>query len=306
LTSWPTSIGTTQSLDIFAYCFSDFNDNIIRNLKLSTAQITIRNLNRFPSIAILEESFNLHPVSIAYKMDIQDSNIEISPRFNNKTAYYNLQTNVLVGTQSKDMVYKDSFLNFGYSPTYNILDYLEKVEPSRFLPSHRFSVMPEFFSLPSSNIFGSSVIYSDFTVGQITGTSSYYRFGTNQIIFGENLKFYWDALFLSTFINLKVISALHGEYTTTKLLITKKYYNSNLNGYVMEFNKKIEIPDVVANLSWSSFSIDLVSRNSLELISQDLQTLNNIQRTSTVKSVQYLQTFTKKHVLMIYYYKIVL
>jgi hypothetical protein len=295
LTIWPIALLPGQEVDTYVYCYSEFNDNIIKNLQLTNANISIRNLNRYNTVDKLVEKFNLHPISIGYNMATSSNIVTISPRFNNKTAYYNLQSTVVLGTQSKNMEYQESFLNFGYSPTYNILDYLEKVD-NRFYPNYRFSVMPEFYSLVGSDTLDPNSIYIDLTVGQISATVSngqtinnvnYYRYGTNQIVFGNNLKFYWDALFIYTFINLTINST----YTTNKLLITKKYYSQEFDGWVMEFNKKIEVDPTISN-SLNINTIDLVSRNSLELISSDLQTLNNIQRSSTTKSVQFLTNFT--------------
>jgi hypothetical protein len=295
LTNWPISLLPGQNIDTYVYCYSEFNDNIIRNLQSTTANVSIVNLNRYNTVDTLVEKFNLHPVSIGYNMTSSSNIVTVSPRFNNKTAYYNMQSTVILGTESKNMEYQESFLNFGYSPTYNILDYLEKID-NRFNPNYRFSVMPEFYSLPGSNILDPNAIYINLTIGQIAATASsgqniidvsYYRYGTNQIVFGEGLKFYWDALLIYTFINVTINS----QYTTNKMLITKKYYSEEFNGYVMEFNKQIEVDPSVAN-SLTVNSFDLVSRNSLELISSDLQTLNNIQRSNTTKSVQFLVDFT--------------
>ena len=286
---YPPSISTNQAADIYAYCYSNFNETIIRNLKISTTPIKITNLNKYSSASILSQRFELHPVSIAYSMATSSNIVTVTPRFNNKTAYYNLQSQVSLGTQSKQMKYEDSFLNFGYSPTYNILDYLQRIDVDRFTSNYKFTIMPEFYSLPGNNLNSStsSNVWVDLTVG---ASGSYYRSGTNLLIFGSDFKFHWDALLLHTFVDLTIISNSASPYTTEKLLIIKKYYDAITNGYVMEFHKKIETPTSPNPYPVSLFNI--VSRNTLELVSEDLQTLNNIQRSSIIKSVQYLQTFT--------------
>ena len=293
LTVWPTTIAPNQQLDVYVYCYSEFNDNIIRNLQTANTQVKIENLNRYGTADDLTNRFNLHPISIGYQMATSSNIVTISPRFNNKTAYYNLQSNLILGPESKDMTYQESFLNFGYKPTYNLLDYLEMLDNARFYSGYKLTILPEFFGLPGNNgnTFTSSNVYIDLTIGAVSGTYSYYRSGTNQIIFGEDFKFHWDALLIHTFVDLTINSNIYGPYLTEKLLITNKYYDSILNGYVMEFHKKIQIDDSISNL-FDVYSFDIVSRNTLEMISGDLQILNNIQRSSITKSVQYLQTFT--------------
>ena len=296
--SLPTTLTTGQRADYYCYCYSNFNQNIIKNLQTTTSPITITNLNKYNDFSDLIEIFELHPVSIGYKMESNDNDVIISPRFNNKTAYYNLAATSTLGSISKDLDYLDSFLDFGYTPTYNILDYLEKVN-SRFNPSYKLSIMPEFYGLAGNNGggFTDSNIFIDLTIGAPSPTDNYYRTGTNQMIFGVNLKFNWDAILLHTFVDVSLFGEVSSSpgtyqtYNTTKLLVTKKYFNSELNGYVIEFNKKFEVDNSVANV-FNIISIDIVSRNTLGQISQDLQVLNNIQRSSTTRSVEILQTFT--------------
>lgn len=293
VTTFPSGLIFGELADIYCYCYSDFNQNMIKNLQTPNTQVFISNLNKYDNVTRLVTNFELHPVSIGYSMATSSNVVSISPRFNNKTAYYNLAANATLGSVSKDSVYRDSFLNFGYTPTYNILDYLDKIDSSRFYPSLKMTIMPEYYGIPGNNGggFTNSNIFVDTTIGPITGTNSYYRSGTNQIIFGEDFKFHFDSLLIYTFIDLRIYSTTFGTITTEKLLITKKYYDKSINGWVMEFHKKIQIDDSIANL-FNAFSFDIISRNTLSQISSDLQTLNNIQRSSITKSVQFLQTFT--------------
>jgi hypothetical protein len=290
--NWPSPLLVNQSVDLYLYCYSDFNNNIIKNLQSTSGQITITNLNKYTNIQQLVDRFELHPVSIGYSMTKSSDIITIAPRFNNKTAYYNLQANASIGSESKNLTYKESFLNFGYTPTYNLLDYLEKID-SRFYPSYKFTILAEYYGIPGNNggSFTNSNIFVDLTVGPIVGTNSYYRTGTNQIIFGQDYKFQYDSLLLFTFVNLSLFDLSFGNIQTQRLLIIKKYYRSDINGYVIEFHKKIECDDSIANL-FNVYSVDIISRNTLLEISEDLQMLNNIQRTSITKSVEYLKSFS--------------
>ena len=262
----------------YIYCYSNFNGNIINNLKSTSNTITVTNLNQYTDVNDLVYKFNLHPVSIGYGLTLSNNDIVISANFNNKTSYYNMESTI-VSNETKDMLYKESFLDFGYSPTYNILDYLSKIN-SVFLPTKEFIILPTYIGIPGNNgsSFTPNDIYIDPSVGLQPGTySTWYRNGTNQIMFGSNLKFYWDSLLINTFIDMTI----NNSFTLDRLLITKKYYDSNLDGYVMEFHKKL---DITSTLGVSSFN--LRTRNTLQEISDDLQLLNNIQRTSTNKSVQ--------------------
>ena len=262
----------------YIYCYSNFNGNIINNLKSTSNTITVTNLNQYTDVNDLVYKFNLHPVSIGYGLTLSNNDIVISANFNNKTSYYNMESTI-ISNETKDMLYKESFLDFGYSPTYNILDYLSKIN-SVFLPTKEFIILPAYIGIPGNNgsSFTPNDIYIDPSVGLQPGTyNTWYRNGTNQIMFGSNLKFYWDSLLINTFIDMTI----NNSFTLDRLLITKKYYDSNLDGYVMEFHKKL---DITSTLGVSSFN--LRTRNTLQEISDDLQLLNNIQRTSTNKSVQ--------------------
>jgi hypothetical protein len=118
----------------FVYMFTEFNQNMINDLLNISSNFTLTNLNKYTSVGQLKDRFNNHPISNAYKLDYVDSysNVtsstssvfQLSARFNNLTSYYNLQTSVIVDSVPYDMVYTNSFLKFGYSPTYNLLDYL--------------------------------------------------------------------------------------------------------------------------------------------------------------------------------------
>lgn len=273
----------------YVYCYTEFNDNIIRNLKASTSQITVVNLNKYTNVDQLVSKFESHPASVGYKLEKESGFLKLSPRFNNKTAYYNLQSRSTLATQTKDLLYEESFLNFGYSPTYNIQDYLYKIEPNIFDSNIKFSILPEYSLLPGNggNSATSSNIYVDLSVGIVnTGTFSYYRSGTNTIIFGEDYKFHWESLLIHTFVDLELTGVSGTTYSVQKCLITKKYYDNPTGGWGMDFHKKLEVPDVPI----SSFTIR--SRNSLSQISSDLQILNNVQRTQITKSLQTNYTFT--------------
>lgn len=291
ITNWPINVSSASFIETYIYCYSNFNDNIMRNLKKLTSTITVTNLNRYTTAANLVTNFEKHPISIGYKLVDTNLTMTLSQRFNNKTAYYNMQSRANGAGVIKDMVYENSFLSFGYSPQYNILDYLSRIDSNIFDANTVFSVMPEYYNLPGNNgqTFNANNIYIDLSEGQQTGTFSWYRNGTNQIIFGEDYRSQWESLLKYTFIDLTLYSNTFGPQTNYRLLIVDKYYDSSVGGYVMVFDKKIEVTN--AN-TFNVISFDILSRNTLGEISADLQLLNNIQRTTTTRSVQYLNTFT--------------
>jgi hypothetical protein len=255
----PIPFGYTGQKKII-YCYSDFNQNIINGL--NSGVTTVTNLNRFSSYTDLITNFNNHRIGIGYKLT-DDGLVSLSARFNNKTAYYNMQS--LVNTSS--MVYSDHFLKFGYSPTYNILDYLYNIDPI-FISSKVLTILPQYYSLSGGSL-------TDDTVWIDTGIS------TNKIYFGINLKNKWESLLINTFVDINCDS-----YSTERLLIINKSYDTKYGAYYIDLHKKVN----TGNTSVASF--DIISRNTLGQISDDLQLLNNIQRTSTVRTIQYAHTIT--------------
>jgi hypothetical protein len=274
-TSIPSFVGT---FDKYVYCYSEFNQNIINNLKTSNSTVTVNNLNKYDSISKLVNNFNYHPVGIGYKISYSNSVVTVDQRFNNKTAYYNMQSLITADSTDKSMLYKESFLNFGYSPTYNLLTYLNKINSLVFTSSKAFTILPQYRLLVGNdgNSAANNNIYIDNSSSQ------------NKITFGSDYKFQWNSLLVNTFVDIvSYVGAF--TYTTSRALITNKYYDSTIGGYSMEFNKKIEL-GVSGYIGVSVTKFDIKSRNTLSEISDDLQLLNNIQRTQIVKTLN-LNTF---------------
>ena len=258
----------------YIYCYVDFNQSITNNLKTSNSIVTVTNLNKWSDITTLVDNINnYHPVGIGYKLTYSDDKLKVEGRFNNNTAYYNMQSLITCDSATMSMSYKESFLNFGYSPTYNLFSYLNNVNSTVFTSEKYFTALPHYTSLVGNG--GNSATNSNIYVSSLA---------ENKITFGSDLKFQWDSLLINTFVDIVCHSGASSK-TTTRALITKKYYDSNIPGYSIEFNKKVERDSPVDYF-------DILSRNTLSQISDDLQLLNNIQRTSTSKSVQTLQSFT--------------
>jgi hypothetical protein len=82
-------------------------------------------------------------------------------------------------------------------------------------------------------------------------------------------------LFLNTFVDVNIYGST--TYSTTKLLVLNKYYDYNNSAYAIEFHKRLNFTLGDANIL-SGGSLDIISRRHLYQISDDLQYLNNIQR----------------------------
>jgi hypothetical protein len=175
-----------------------------------------------------------------------------------------------VQINDNSMFYSDSYKTFGFKPTYNIYDYLNGLNNDVIDFSDKyFYTMPIYKGIPmnANSNFTSDNIYID------TGAST----NTNKLLMGTNLKFQWETFWINTFVDVNLYSG-GISYSTTQLLITDKYFDSAENGYVLEFNKQLSYTHS------SLLSIDIISRNSLQQISNDLQILNNVQKPSYQKS----------------------
>jgi len=279
-TTNPSSISTfTQSkpivvtiqgrIDMYLYTFSNFNESIINSLKKTTKPIFFKNLNQYSDLDDLAYNFNRHPIGFGYKLENGNGLVKISGLFNEKTAYYNLQSKVMIGANEYDLKYKDSFLNFGFTPTYNIYNFLNKINSDIFTPNKDFKILPTYYNLLGNNAgnFTASNIFLD------SGSVS------NYLLFGADYKFEWSSFFINTFVDIKIKSGSN-FYSSEQYLITEKYYDESIDGYYLKFDKKINLPS-----GFSMASVDVVTRNTLKDISIDLQLLNNIHRSQSTKTI---------------------
>ena len=277
-----TTIGSWK----FIYMYTEFNENMITDLLNIPNDVKITNLNKYTNVAELKNRFNEHPISNAYKLDYLDSygnvttstsNVfQLSARFNNLTSYYNLQTSIIVDNNTYDMVYTNNFLKFGYSPTYNLLDYLTSINDvndvnPKFYATKEYLSMPQYEGLPLGSL--TSNVYIDYN--GMTSSLDLNSQG-NKITFGPDLKLEWQSIFINTFVDV----IIHGtsDYKTERLFVMDKYYDSLNNVYVVEFHKRLNfnLGDAVIG---NGGTLDIISRRRLSQISDDLQELNNIQRT---------------------------
>lgn len=234
-------------------------------------------------------NFKSHYINYAYDIEATTTNFsvpavspigltdsfQITGKYNRYSAYYNLQANIeILTTQNylleEDIRYQSSFLNFGYSPTYNLLSYLNFIDNTKYLPEKEFLSMPcyEYVPGPDSGVADTSaindnLIYMDFVLGEYSGVIE-----TNKLLFGLNLKHLWDSFMKWTFIDLILEDGVQ-EFRTDRLLIVDKFKEGDY--YILVFHDKFRGNNSIT-------SVSLLSRRTLQQISDDLQYINNIQR----------------------------
>jgi subtilisin-like proprotein convertase family protein len=178
----------------------------------------------------------------------------------------------LYGYISEDMKYTDGFLKFGYTPRYNLLDYLISIndDPNKpyFYADKEYLSLPTYYNLPLGPLVPDGVWMN--SSGQ-NGVKSTIK-NDNKIYFGENLKFEWTSILLNTFVDIEVYQN-GSTFKSDKMLVLNKYYDYITNSYVIEFHKIIKF---TINITLTGGWINIISRRKLSQISDDLGEFNNI------------------------------
>lgn len=302
----PTISGSPQSGKYtYIYMYSEFNQNIITDLILNAGDsignstVSVRNLNIYENIDEFVNNFNLHPIGNAYELAVSASfstsvtgiksyDLKVTPKFNNLTSYYNLATNIYGKkysyltetslTNKIPMVYTGGFLKFGYTATYNLLDYLESIngndQNGTFYATKEYLSLPVYRDIPLGSL-GSSNIYIDYNGMAQSNTTG------NKLLFGESLKLEWQSIMINTFVDVSIYQpSASNTFSTERLLVMNKYTIKNIDdlgidAYVIEFHKRLNFS---LGTDFNGGTIDIASRRSLLQISDDLQELNNIHR----------------------------
>lgn len=251
------TVGATQ----YVYLRTNFNETISNNIIDNNNSITFNNLNLFLDQVDFVDKFNKHYLGISYEVVLGDpystngndcNDILFKPKYDEKNAYYNLAVKIedITFNNLIELEYTQLFLNFKYTATYNILDYLNNINPL-FTSNKEFLTMPQFTNIPVNN---NGVIINP--LSPIT---------VNKLSFNSSLKFEWDSLWEKTFIDIDI-----DGYLTEKCFILRKYYDSDTDRYIVELHKEINSPMLPVNIS-------ILSRRTLGEISNDLNEINNIQ-----------------------------
>jgi hypothetical protein len=98
----------------------------LRAKKETTLPILIKHSSDILAPELLQLALNnMHPISKSYTAIDNGSSVVISAKFSRESAYYNLALDI----NGREMKYEDTFLKFGYGPQYNLLSYLENINP---------------------------------------------------------------------------------------------------------------------------------------------------------------------------------
>ena len=297
----------TGAIDAWFYFYTDFNGNILNNIPNSTTGFTVRDLNKYPltsngltSSQYFIDNFNKHYINHGYECELVTDNFlplsvatqsfRITPKFTQFSAYYNLQATIDVldvtsSTYSNEIKYASGFLNFGYSPTYNLLSYLNFINPVEYVPTKEFLAMPNWLSVIGPDN-GSYTTQSGIWIDA--------GLETNKLNFGIDLKYIWDSLLKWTFVDVVLNYISSSSFTTERLIIIDKYYDSSNGYYVIEFHDSLRsdypgsFPGSANNPFYFNIdSIDILSRRSLQQISDDLQYINRLHRPEWLISEAY-------------------
>jgi len=274
--------------DYYSYFYTDFTQNVLNNIPQSTQNTIVRNLNKYPSgltsssIEYFIDNFNDHYANLSYDCVLDGQSFRIDPKYSQWSAYYNLQSKIDVydgslNTYTTEIKYTSGFLNFGYTPTYNLLSYLNYLNPGEYLPTKEFYSMPNYELVPGPNSVQPLTNQIFIDVG----------LETNLLKIGSNLKHIWDSLFKWTFVDVTVDGPLNSNVLTERLLIMDKYYDSSNDWYVIEFHDKINF-----STSGDIDTIDITSRRTLQQISDDLQYINRMHRPEWLSQVSYDKTLS--------------
>lgn len=269
---------------IFLYCYHNFSQEITTTLRDTGFVVT--NLNVWSSEQQFVDQFSLHPLSVGYRIGLTSSYIQVSGNLNSKTAYYNLSQNILHNSFTYSFHYRETFFDFGYTPTYNIQDFLTRIDPLSFTSSKSFTSMPSYQNIPALDVDLESGWTSSSNIILCDDTRL-----SNRLVFGKNLEFEWRSIWINTFVDVTIKTSNFGNFITEKCLVEEKRWWPEKNSWVIYFNKPINRSLLPLNQATSINFVDIVSRNSLSQISSDLQELNNINRNLNQKNIQDLYTF---------------
>ncbi len=281
---------TVVICDYYAYFYTDFTQNVLNNIPQSSQETVVRNLNKYPSgvtassTEYFVDNFNDHYANLAYDCELVGTtqSFRIEPKYSQWSAYYNLQSTIDVidynaVSYSTEIKYPSGFLNFGYTPTYNLLSYLNYLNPGEYLPTKEFHSMPNYELVPGPNSPQPLTDQIFIDVG----------LETNLLKIGSNLKHIYDSLFKWTFVDVTVDGPLNSNVLTERLLIIDKYYDTSNDWYIIEFHDKIDF-----STSGDIDTIDITSRRTLQQISDDLQYINRMHRPEWLSQTSYDKTLS--------------
>jgi hypothetical protein len=237
------------------------------------------------------------PIGLTYSF-------QVTGKYSQYSAYYNLQSNIQVLSTSgflleEEIKYPSGFLNFGYTPTYNLLSYLNFINPKLYTPNKEFLALPKYDIIPGpdsgvadTSVTNDNILYTDLVYGTYST-----KYESNKLYFGVNLKPLWESFMKWTFIDVTIVEGLsypptssNNETKTERLIVIDKYYDEDTYGvpyYVLVLHDSFTADnnDICA--------ITVHSRRTLQQISDDLQYINNLHRPQwSEKNIEVGYTYT--------------
>lgn len=282
-------VGPTGSSgrDYYCYFYTDFEQSVTNDLGNLTGQVTVRNLNKYPSGImnapdVFVDNFNDHWISYAYMAErvseefpvggpVTDSILFTGVK-TDKSAYYSIQSRVDITDLNnvnyvEDVYYPSGFLNFGNTAEYGLLSYLTFIDPVEYTPSREFLSLPRFAGIPAG--IGTGNILISFTE-------------TDRLWLGSDLKSIWDTIPLWVFVDVSLDSTL-----SERLLVTEKYVDEDYpdTPYVIRFQSPLVSSDPGSSSGSGNIPfyptisiVDIGCRRTLSEMDDDLRYLNSIHR----------------------------
>lgn len=271
---------------VFIWLIHNFPEDVLDSFR--NEGFYVENLNVFSSENILVSNFEKHPLRTGYKLGYTQSVFRLEAIYNNKTSYYNLSVDVNHPSNTGSLLYPDTFFNFGYTPNYSLEGFLSRINPDIFTFSKIFPSLVKLENVPAldfdlNNPEIIEATYSKVLVDDINLS--------NKIVFPLSLSNLYNSLKENIFYDLVIKTDNLGDFRTNKCLLTKKYTRVNLNWLVIEFNKPINQEIIILSGTTDITSVSILSRNTLEEISGDLRELDNINKNSNTKTIDYPDKF---------------
>lgn len=258
-------LGTTVTIDAV------FDENFKNDLYNSVIpfKLRVKNLNCYPfNLSMTKEQvvnglidvLTQHSLSNFYEFKYSNPSsyygIEIKVKNVSWTKYINGKTDIslfsgfLSTTINYLLDYKNTVNLFKYGPRYNVLDFLNGINNSIFVPNKTFNMPQNTFVYEGSPLLNTQFV-----------------FNVNTIVMGSSFQPLYDTFFVNTFVDIKNIGP---NTIKTRSLLVDKYVNVT-NGitryhFVFDFDLQSYFSGVI-----TSDNIFIRSRNKLSEISTDLR-----------------------------------
>lgn len=231
----------------------------------------VNNINTYleKDCTSLQTQVDIHPIGKTYgivptALSINTLDFKIVTRLTNKNKYYNLRTAVNTTVMATipynvDFVfdYRVQVLNFRYGPYYNLLNIMNDIDPTLFIPGY---------------LFDAAVISKPYQPNPLVTTN--FALSGNTFVIGSSYLTDWNSMKAGYFVDI-----FHNfVIAKQRVLITKKY-SQTVNGITKYYlQTDADLQTLIATFSIvTSDAIDIRLRNDIAQISIDLARGNDLQ-----------------------------